>query len=72
MVVDEDAEPEEGEFDDDLAPAAQAPAEAADEVVEELVEEEPSENGLEPAPEASEPDGAVDADPETQAGEPAS
>jgi N utilization substance protein A len=64
VVVDEDAEPEEGEFDDDLAPAA--------EVVTELVEEEPSENGLEPAPEASEPDGAVDADPETQAGEPAS
>ncbi len=40
VVVDEDAEPEEGEFDDDLAPAA--------EVVTELVEEEPSENGLEP------------------------
>jgi N utilization substance protein A len=72
VVVDEDAEPEEGEFDDDVAPAAEAPAEDAGEVVEELVEEEPSENGLEPAPEASEPDGAVDADPETQAGEPAS
>jgi N utilization substance protein A len=80
VVVDEDAEPEEGEFDDDVAPAAEAPAEAADEVVEEvadevveeLVEDAPSDNGLEPAPEASEPDGAVDADPETPAGEPAS
>src|ERR1700710_1953888 len=59
LVVDADAEPGEGGFDDAVAPAAEAPyeeAEAADEVVEELVEEEPSENGLEPAPEASEPD----------------
>ncbi len=63
-VVDEDAEPEEGEFDDDLAPAAEA--------VTELVEEEPSENGLEPAPEASEPDGGGGRRPRDPGREPAS
>jgi N utilization substance protein A len=68
VVVDENAEPEEGEFDEGVEPletAAEEPLETAP--------DEPVDEALEPAPEAAEPDGGVDAaDVETQAEEPAS
>jgi N utilization substance protein A len=60
VVVDENAEPEEGEFDEVSEPL-------------ETASDEPADEALEPAPEAAEPDGEVDAvDVETQAEEPAS
>jgi N utilization substance protein A len=60
-VVDEGAEPEEGEFDDDGGePAAEV-----------AYEGEPRDDGLEPAPEAAEPEGEVDAEADVEAdGEP--
>jgi N utilization substance protein A len=70
VVVDESAEPEDGEFDED---GGDLPLQAApDELLDEGAEVEVADDGLEPAPEAAEPDGAVDADPESQAEEPAS
>jgi N utilization substance protein A len=60
VAVDESAEPEEGEFDELAEPEEGELEEVADE-------------GLEPAPEASEPDGEVDAaDVNNEAEEPAS
>jgi N utilization substance protein A len=70
VVVDESAEPEDGEFDED---GGDLPLQAAsDELPDEAAEAEVADEGLEPAPEAAEPDGAVDADLESQAEEPAS
>jgi N utilization substance protein A len=66
LVVEEGAE-DEGEFEE-----GEALETAGDEVVDEAFEGEPTADGLEPAPEAAEPDGEVDADAETQAEEPAS
>jgi transcription termination/antitermination protein NusA len=70
VVVDENAEPEEGEFDDDVVATEEvvdegvAEEEVVDEEVvdEEVADEGVAEEGLEPAPEASEPDGEVDAE----------
>jgi N utilization substance protein A len=60
VVVDESAEPEEGEFDEGVEPL-------------EVAAQEPGDEALEPAPEASEAEGGVDApEVETQAEEPAS
>jgi transcription termination/antitermination protein NusA len=71
MVVDESAE-DDGEFDE----GEEVLATADDEVVDEAFEGEVADDGLEPAPEAAEPDGEVDADlaadPADQAEEPAS
>ena len=65
IAVDEGAEPEEGEFDE---VAEGELGEVAEEASEEVADD-----GLEPAPEASEPDGEVDAaDAADEAGEPAS
>jgi N utilization substance protein A len=72
VVVDENAEPEEGEFDEAVAPLEESVDEPVDEPVGE-VSDEPVDEALEPAPEAAEPDGGVDAvEVETQAEEPAS
>jgi transcription termination/antitermination protein NusA len=61
VVVDESAEPEDGEFDEGVEPLV------------ETASDEPVDAALEPAPEAAEPDGDVDAaDVGTQAEEPAS
>jgi N utilization substance protein A len=76
VVVDESAEPEEGEFDEGVEPLETAP----DEAVDEALQADVADDGLEPAPEAAEPDGEVDAqdadepvaEAETQAEEPAS
>ena len=60
VVVDESAEPEEGEFDEGVEPL-------------EVAAQAPDDEALEPAPEASEAEGGVDApEVETQAEEPAS
>jgi N utilization substance protein A len=71
MVVDESAE-DDGEFEE----GEEVLATADDEVVDEAFEGEVAGDGLEPAPEAAEPDGEVDADlaadPADQAEEPAS
>ena len=72
VVVDENAPPEDDEFDEGVEPLEVA----AEEELETLVGEasdEPVDEALEPAPEAAEADGEVDAaDVETQAEEPAS
>jgi N utilization substance protein A len=67
LVVDESAE-DEGEFEE----GEEALVTAGDEPVDEGFEGQPADDGLEPAPEAAEPDGEVEADAETQAEEPAS
>jgi transcription termination/antitermination protein NusA len=67
LVVDESAE-DDGEFEE----GEEALVTAGDEPVDEGFEGQPADDGLEPAPEAAEPDGEVEADAETQAEEPAS
>jgi N utilization substance protein A len=71
LVVDESAE-DDGEFEEGEEGEEPVLVTAADEPVDEDFEGEPIDDGLEPAPEAAEPDGEVEADAETQAEEPAS